>query len=99
MGLLAGRLSYAVILLDACLSALLIALPRLAVRVVVRHQRRSRDDSFRRTIVVGAGAAGGMIVRELAENAQLGMVPVAMVAMPACAAIGVSTSSSSALQK
>ena len=79
VGLLPGRLSYAVILLDACLSALLIALPRLAVRVIVRHQRRSRDDSFRRTIVVGAGAAGGMIVRELAENAQLGMVPVAMV--------------------
>jgi FlaA1/EpsC-like NDP-sugar epimerase len=79
IGLLPGRLSYAVILLDACLSALVIALPRLAVRVVVRHQRRSRDDTFRRTIVVGAGVAGGMIVRELAENAQLGMVPVGML--------------------
>jgi len=78
-GLLPGRLSYAVILLDACLSALVIALPRLAVRVAVRHQRRSRDDTFRRTIVVGAGAAGGMIVRELLENAQLGMVPVAIL--------------------
>ena len=79
IGLLPGRLSYAVILLDACLSALMIGLPRLAVRVVVRHQRRYRHDTFRRTIVVGAGAAGGMIVRELAENAQLGMVPVGMV--------------------
>ena len=79
VGLLPGRLSYAVILLDACLSALVIALPRLAVRMVARHQRRSRDDTFRRTIVVGAGVAGGMIVRELAENAQLGMVPVGML--------------------
>ena len=79
IGLLPGRLSYAVILLDACLSALVIALPRLAVRVVARHQRRSRDDTFRRTIVVGAGVAGGMIVRELVENAQLGMVPVAIL--------------------
>jgi len=79
VGLLPGRLSYAVILLDACLSALMIALPRLAVRVVARHQRRSRDDTFRRTIVVGAGVAGGMIVRELVENAQLGMVPVGIV--------------------
>ena len=79
IGLLPGRLSYAVILLDACLSALVIALPRLAVRVVARHQRRSRDDTFRRTIVVGAGVAGGMIVRELVENAQLGMVPVGIV--------------------
>ena len=79
VGLLPGRLSYAVILLDACLSALVIALPRLAARVIARHQRRSRDDTFRRTIVVGAGVAGGMIVRELAENAQLGMVPVGIV--------------------
>ena len=79
IGLLPGRLSYAVILLDACLSALMIALPRLGVRVIVRHQRRYRHDAFRRTIVVGAGAAGGMIVRELAENAQLGLVPVGMV--------------------
>ena len=79
IGLLPGRLSFAIILLDACLSALLIALPRLAVRVVARHQRRSRDDTFRRTIVVGAGVAGGMIVRELVENAQLGMVPVGIM--------------------
>jgi FlaA1/EpsC-like NDP-sugar epimerase len=79
VGLLPGRLSYAVILLDACLSALVIALPRLAVRVVARHQRRTRDDTFRRTIVVGAGVAGGMIVRELVENAQLGMVPVGIL--------------------
>ena len=79
VGLLPGRLSYAVILLDACLSAVAIALPRLVVRIVARHQRRSRDDTFRRTIIVGAGVAGGMIVRELVENAQLGMVPVAIL--------------------
>ena len=78
VGLLPGRLSYGVILLDACLGALAIALPRLGIRVV-RRERRYRDAGFRRTIVVGAGAAGGMIVRELLENAQLGMVPVAIL--------------------
>ncbi|HKH93437.1 MAG TPA: nucleoside-diphosphate sugar epimerase/dehydratase [Gemmatimonadaceae bacterium] len=78
LGLVPGRLSYGVILLDACLGALAIALPRLGIRVV-RRERRYRDAGFRRTIVVGAGAAGGMIVRELLENAQLGMVPVAIL--------------------
>jgi FlaA1/EpsC-like NDP-sugar epimerase len=79
VGLVPDRMSYAVILLDCCLSAIALALPRLGVRVVARHQRRSRDDTFRRTIIVGAGVAGGMIVRELVENAQLGMAPVAIL--------------------
>jgi FlaA1/EpsC-like NDP-sugar epimerase len=79
IGVLPGRISYGVILLDSCLSAVALALPRLSVRVVARQQRRSRDDTFRRTIIVGAGVAGGMIVRELVENAQLGMAPVAIL--------------------
>jgi len=78
-GLLPGRLSYAVVLLDACLSGVAIALPRLALRLVTQGKRRLRDPGYRRTIIVGAGAAGGMIVRELLENSQLGMVPVALL--------------------
>jgi FlaA1/EpsC-like NDP-sugar epimerase len=78
-GLIDGRLSYAVILLDACLSGVAIALPRLAIRLLAQGKRRFRDHDFRRTIVVGAGAAGGLIVRELLENSQLGMVPVALL--------------------
>ena len=78
-GLVEGRLSYAVILLDACLSGVAIALPRLAIRLLAQGKRRFRDHDFRRTIVVGAGAAGGLIVRELLENSQLGMVPVALL--------------------
>jgi FlaA1/EpsC-like NDP-sugar epimerase len=79
VGLVDGRLSYAVILLDACLSGVAIALPRLAIRLLAQGKRRFRDHDFRRTIVVGAGAAGGLIVRELLENSQLGMVPVALL--------------------
>ena len=79
VGLIDGRLSYAVILLDACLSGVAIALPRLAIRLLAQGKRRFRDHDFRRTIVVGAGAAGGLIVRELLENSQLGMVPVALL--------------------
>jgi FlaA1/EpsC-like NDP-sugar epimerase len=78
-GITSGRVSYAVILLSACLSALAIALPRLFSRVLARRDRRSRREDARRAIIVGAGVAGGMIVRELAENPQLGLIPVAVV--------------------
>jgi FlaA1/EpsC-like NDP-sugar epimerase len=79
VGLLAAPLSFAVILLDACLGAVAISLPRVAARLGVRRSRRFRNETFRRTIIVGAGAAGGMIVRELVDNAQLDMVPVAIL--------------------
>jgi FlaA1/EpsC-like NDP-sugar epimerase len=79
MGYVDGRLSLAVILLSACLSAAAITLPRLAIRVRTRHDRRMRVRGARRAIIVGAGAAGGMIVRELTENPQLELVPVAVL--------------------
>jgi FlaA1/EpsC-like NDP-sugar epimerase len=79
LGLTTDRLSYAVILLSACLSALAIALPRLATRVLARRDRRTRRTDARRAVIVGAGVAGGMIVRELAENPQLGLIPVAVL--------------------
>jgi FlaA1/EpsC-like NDP-sugar epimerase len=47
--------------------------------VLARRDRRSRRGDSRRAIVVGAGVAGGMIVRELVENPQLGMLPVAIL--------------------
>jgi FlaA1/EpsC-like NDP-sugar epimerase len=77
-GLTPHRVSYAVVLLTACLSAVVITLPRLAMRVLARD-RRSRQRGSRRAIVVGAGAAGGMIVKELVENPQLGILPVAVL--------------------
>lgn len=79
LGLVKERLSYAVILLDACLVSVAIAAPRLTLRVLARRDRRSRRSDARRAIVVGAGVAGGMIVRELIENAQLGIIPVALL--------------------
>jgi FlaA1/EpsC-like NDP-sugar epimerase len=79
LGYVEGRVSLAVILLTASLSAAAITLPRLAIRVRTRRDRRARLRSDRRAIIVGAGAAGGMIVRELTENPQLGIIPVAML--------------------
>ena len=79
LGFTTGRLSLAVVLLTACLSAVVIALPRLAVRVLARRDRGASRLGSRRAIIVGAGAAGGMIVKELAENPQLGIIPVAVL--------------------
>jgi FlaA1/EpsC-like NDP-sugar epimerase len=79
LGYVDGRLSLAVILLTACLSAAFITLPRLAIRVRNRRDRRARARGARRAIIVGAGAAGGMIVKELSENPQLELVPVAVL--------------------
>ncbi|MEP6618926.1 MAG: nucleoside-diphosphate sugar epimerase/dehydratase [bacterium] len=76
-GLIDYRVSIAVLMLDSCLSALAIAGPRLTMRVLARRDRRGRRANSRRAIVVGAGVAGAMIVRELRENGQLGITPVA----------------------
>jgi FlaA1/EpsC-like NDP-sugar epimerase len=79
LGFMPHRLSYAVVLLTGCLSALAIALPRLGLRVLTRRDRRSQARGARHAIIVGAGAAGGMIVKELTENPQLGIIPVALL--------------------
>jgi FlaA1/EpsC-like NDP-sugar epimerase len=79
LGYVDGRLSIAVILLTACLSAAATTLPRLAIRVRTRRDRRVRARGSRRAIIVGAGAAGGMIVKELTENPQLEIEPVAVL--------------------
>ncbi len=79
LGLTPVRLPYAVVLLDSCLVALAVALPRLFARVMAQRDRLARRGDSRRAIVVGAGVAGGLIVRELTENPQLGMHPVAVL--------------------
>ena len=57
----------------------------LCARFVIRFgretlgQRRLRQDADRRVLIVGAGAAGQMIVREIRENPSLGMIEVGFV--------------------
>ncbi len=55
----------------------------LGVRYAVRTGRevlgRKRSESDRRVLVVGAGSAGQMIVREIRENPALGMIEVGFV--------------------
>jgi FlaA1/EpsC-like NDP-sugar epimerase len=71
------HIPWAVLALDSLLSASLIVAPRLFYRVVSWHgQRRHRNDHAR-AIIVGAGAAGQMIAKELLSNHTLGICPVA----------------------
>ena len=79
LGLTPGRIPYAVVLLDGAFGAVAICFPRLAIRMVARRDGGTRRRDARRAIIVGAGVAGGMIVRELAANPQLGILPVAFV--------------------
>jgi FlaA1/EpsC-like NDP-sugar epimerase len=55
---------------------------RMAVRLAAENRTRSRmsgADVVKRVLVVGAGEAGSMVVREMKRNPQLGMEPVALL--------------------
>ena len=79
VGILSQRVPISVLVLDTGLGALMVAVPRFVARARARRERRGRREGGRSTIVVGAGAAGGLIVREMLENAQLGINPVGFV--------------------
>jgi FlaA1/EpsC-like NDP-sugar epimerase len=64
-GLTAGRLPLSVLLLDALLTAVLLAFPRLAVRLFSRRPLRRPLANGRRVIIAGAGSAGEIIAKEL----------------------------------
>ncbi len=54
--------------------------PRLAVRSAVRYEHRNQNsDHSSPVLVMGAGDAGAMIVREMQANPGLGLVPVGLL--------------------
>ncbi|HZF67850.1 MAG TPA: nucleoside-diphosphate sugar epimerase/dehydratase [Gemmatirosa sp.] len=76
--LLAGaRVPIVVLAVDALLTGAVVATTRLLVRVALR--RRRQESGARRAVIVGAGAAGALIVREVLESPRLHVVPVAFV--------------------
>ncbi len=79
-GLAPAPVPFAVLLPYIALSLGTVALPRLALRMRgMRALLRRGSAGVKKVLVVGAGAAGEMIVRELARNESLGMIPVAFV--------------------
>ena len=73
------RVPRSVYLIDWGLTLLLMLAGRFMVRIGRETFGRKRRDSDRRVLIVGAGAAGRMIVREIRENPSLGMVEVGFV--------------------
>jgi FlaA1/EpsC-like NDP-sugar epimerase len=74
-----ARVPLSVLLLDALLSAAAISLPRLLVRMRLSRHRRRTEHAAKRALIVGAGAAGSMIVREMLDNPQLHLAPMAFI--------------------
>ncbi|HKU60786.1 MAG TPA: nucleoside-diphosphate sugar epimerase/dehydratase [Gemmatimonadales bacterium] len=73
------RVPLSVLFIDACLSAGAVALPRLFIRLLGRRSQWRRLEAARRVLIVGAGAAGEVIVKELLSHPQLGMNPIGFV--------------------
>jgi len=79
-GTLIAQFSRVVVFNDWIMTLAVIGGFRLAIRVVSESAARARGadthGALRRILIVGAGAAGTMVAREMRRNPQLGMKPV-----------------------
>jgi FlaA1/EpsC-like NDP-sugar epimerase len=70
----------AVSVIDWALSILMVGGLRMAVRMIAESQRNSKPYNelarLKRVLIVGAGDAGALVVRELQKNPQLNLIPV-----------------------
>ncbi len=78
-GVTTVRVPISVVILDSFLTVVAVAAPRLLIRALATLQRPGQANPGRRALIVGAGAAGEMILRELRTNPQLGLTPVGFV--------------------
>ena len=62
LGLIESRVPLSVLFMDALITAAVATLPRFAVRAMGQRGQRQRLEEGRRALIVGAGAAGEMIV-------------------------------------
>ncbi len=70
--------------IDGLLTLLVVGAPRFAVRMAEQRRERVRRRTHLRqgskqVLVMGAGSAGAMIVKEMRANPQLGLVPVGLL--------------------
>jgi FlaA1/EpsC-like NDP-sugar epimerase len=75
------QLSYSVIIIEAGLAFTLLVAPRILRRLQTEHSQRRhwRQPSRQRAILVGAGDAGQMVLRELAQRRDLGVDVVGLI--------------------
>lgn len=77
-----GDFSRSVLLIDWLLTLALVGGVRMSVRVIGETQdsrHRSASSGAKRILIIGAGEAGTMVLREMWRNPQLGMIPVGFV--------------------
>ncbi|HEY9786236.1 MAG TPA: nucleoside-diphosphate sugar epimerase/dehydratase [Candidatus Obscuribacterales bacterium] len=76
-----NQLSYGIILIDCGLCFLVLTAARVLRRLETEHNQRRhwRQPVRRRALVVGAGDAGQMVLRELAQRPDLGVDVVGML--------------------
>ena len=79
LGWTPSRVPLSILFMDGLLTAAFAATPRLMVRALGRRGHRRMLADGRRALIVGAGAAGEMIVKELLGNPQIGLNPIAFV--------------------
>ena len=78
-GLTDVRVPLSVLFIDALLSAAAGAMPRLLIRVMGHRGQRRRLVGAGRAIIVGAGAAGELILKEIVGHPHLGLNPIGFV--------------------
>ena len=76
-GLTVDRLARSLPFIDSLLVMLLVGGNRFTVRLADLAVRQRADGPVRRVAIMGAGDAGAMMAREMKNNPQLGMDPVA----------------------
>lgn len=62
--------------IDWLLSLVLIGGSRFALRILAEQNTGSRAGKTKRVLIIGAGDAGALVVRELQKSSQLNLVPV-----------------------
>jgi FlaA1/EpsC-like NDP-sugar epimerase len=78
-GLTRARAPFSVVFLDGLLSTVALAFPRLLARTSKGNKRRRRSDRSRPVLIVGAGDAAKMVVKDLLAGSATEFDPVGYV--------------------
>jgi len=80
VNLLPSRVPFSVVFMDGLLTTAALGFPRLLARTIRpgSKRRRRRDDS-KRVLIIGAGDAAKLVVKELSTNPTLGLEPIGFV--------------------
>ncbi|MGQ0639613.1 MAG: polysaccharide biosynthesis protein [Gemmatimonadaceae bacterium] len=76
LGLIPSRIPLSVLAMDGLFSSAALAIPRFLARLQGHRRARALSSRGRPVLIIGAGVAGQMLVRELRGNPQLGLYPI-----------------------